>query len=102
MHNYIQESRRVGRDGLKSEVIIIRVQQTVRDRKRVEEQGQKVDKLIKEFILGKNCRQITLDKEINKIDRRINYIGCEIGEERYTIYKGNPRGTKKGRVVVEN
>ena len=80
----------------------MRVQQIVRDRKRVEEQGQKVDKLIKEFILGKNYRQITLDKEIDKIDGQTNYIGCEIGEERYNIYKGNLRGTKRGRVVVEN
>lgn len=74
----------------------------VRDRKRVEEQGQKVDKLIKEFILGKNYKQIALDKEIDKIDRRTNYIGCEIGEKRYNIYKGNLRGIKRGRVVVEN
>jgi len=61
-----------------------------------------VDKSIKEFILGKNCRRIALDKEIDEIDRRTNRIGCEIGEERCDICKGNPRGIKRGRVVVEN
>jgi len=61
-----------------------------------------VDKLIKEFILGKNCKQITLDKEIDEIDGRTNYIGCKIGKKRCNIYKGNLRGTKRGRVVVEN
>ena len=61
-----------------------------------------MDKLIKEFILGKNYRRITLDKEIDKIDGRTNCIGCKIGEERCDIYRGNPRGTKRGRVVVEN
>ena len=57
---------------------------------------------MKEFISGKNYRRIALDKEIDKIDGRTNCIGCEIGEERYNIYKGNLRGTKRGRAVVEN
>jgi len=61
-----------------------------------------VDKLIKEFILGKNYKRIALDKEIDKIDRQTNYIGYKIGEERCNIYKGNLRGIKRGRVVVEN
>ena len=61
-----------------------------------------MDKLIKEFISGKNCRRIALDKEMDEIDGRTNYIGCEIGEERCDIYKGNLRGTKRGRAVVEN
>ena len=61
-----------------------------------------MDKSIKEFISGKNCRRIALDKEMDEIDGRTNRIGCEIGEERYNICKGNPWGTKRGRVVVEN
>jgi hypothetical protein len=75
---------------------------TARDGKRVGEQGWKVDESMKEFISGKNCRRIALDKEIDEIDGRTNCIGCEIGEERCDICKGNPRGTKRGRVVVEN
>ena len=102
MRDYIQENRRAGRDGLKNKAIIIQAQQIVRDRKRVKEQGWKVDKLMKEFILGKNCRRIALDKEIDKINKQTNRIGCEIGEERCNIYKGNLKGTKKKRVVVEN
>ena len=39
---------------------------------------------------------------MDEIDGRTNCIGCEIGEERCDICKGNPRGTKRGRVVVEN
>ena len=61
-----------------------------------------MDKLIKEFILGKNCKQIALNKEIDKIDRRTNYIGCKMGEERYNIYKGNLRGIKRGKVIIKN
>ena len=52
--------------------------------------------------MGKNCRRIALDKEIDKIDGRTNRIGYEIGEERCDICKGNLRGTKRGRAVVEN
>ena len=39
---------------------------------------------------------------MDEIDGRTNCIGCEIGEERYNIYRGNLRGMKRGRVVVEN
>ena len=61
-----------------------------------------MDKSIKEFISGKNYRRIALDKEMDEIDGRTNRIGCEIGEKRCDICKGNPRGTKRGRAVVEN
>ena len=54
-----------------------------------------MDKLIKEFILSKNCKQITLNKEIDKINRQTNHISYKIGEKRYNIYRGNPKGTKK-------
>ena len=52
--------------------------------------------------MGKNCRRIALNKEIDKIDGRTNCIGCEIREERCNIYKGKLRGIKRERVVVEN
>jgi len=39
---------------------------------------------------------------MDKINRWTNYISYKIGEERYNIYKGNLRGIKRGRVVVEN
>ena len=61
-----------------------------------------MDELIKEFISGKNCRRIALDKEMDEIDGWTNCIGCEMGEERCDICRGNLRGTKRGRVVVEN
>ncbi len=72
---------------------------TGRDGRRVEEQGWKVDDAIKEFILDKTCRWIALDKEM---DGRTDRLGCEIGEERCDMCLGNPRGTKRGRVVVGN
>jgi hypothetical protein len=58
-----------------------------------------VDNAIKEFILDKTYRRIALDKEI---DRRIDRLGCKIGEERYNICLGNLKGIKRGRVVVGN
>ena len=99
MRDYIQESRRVGQNGLKSKAIIIRAQQTGKDKGRIIEQGQKVDKLIKELILNKNYRRIALNKEI---DGRTDRLGYKIGKERYNIYKGKPRGIKRRKSVVGN
>jgi hypothetical protein len=39
---------------------------------------------------------------MDKINKWTNYIGYKIGEKRYNIYKGNPRGIKRGKVVVKN
>ena len=102
MRNYGQESGRAGRDGERSEAIIVvsdgkqillqkQFEQarppkkiygvlTETEKKRVE--MQKVER----FISGARCRRIYLDQEM---DGRLDRVRCEEGEERCDVCQGS-------------
>ena len=82
MTDYAQESGRAGRDGQKSEAIILRGCWSKRNGERVQDSGWNTDKGMQEFIRGRECRRVVLDREM---DGRVDRIGCEAGEEQCDI-----------------
>ena len=99
MRNYSQESGRAGRDGKRSEAIILmpigrqealqkaheqaqrrpgqfHISMTVKEKQRIEQ--QKVER----FVSGAGCRRVCLDREM---DGRIDRVRCEDEEERCDV-----------------
>ncbi|KAK5279583.1 ATP-dependent DNA helicase sgs1, partial [Exophiala xenobiotica] len=108
MRNYSQESGRAGRDGLRSEAIVLmpvgkqealqksheraqrqapkfHIAMSRKEKERVER--HKVD----HFISGSRCRRIYLDQEM---DGRVDRVGCEDGEERCDV-------CEQGDIMIE-
>jgi len=80
LRDYAQESGRAGRDGAKSEAIIVRgVAYDRAGRVRESPCGGGVDEEMHELISGKGCVRVILDREM---DGREDRIGCEEGEEK--------------------
>jgi superfamily II DNA helicase RecQ len=92
--DYAQESGRAGRDGQKSEAIILRGCWSKRNGERVKENGWNADKGMQQFIGGEKCRRVVLDEQM---DGRMDRVGCEAGEDRCDICQGSPRGVKRSR-----
>ena len=63
--DYAQESGRAGRDGQKSEAIILRGCWNKRNGERVKDNGWNADKGMQEFIQGIKCRRVVLDREMD-------------------------------------
>ena len=79
VRDYAQESGRAGRDGLKSEAIIVRgVRYDQRGRMREGGWGRGVEEDMQEFITTQGCRRVVLDREM---DGREDRVGCEEEEE---------------------
>jgi superfamily II DNA helicase RecQ len=91
--DYGQESGRSGRDGKRSEAIILvkagrqeALQKQMQFRR--QRRGRRVDKKemerekVDQFISGEYCRRICLDQEM---DGRIDRVRCEDGEERCDV-----------------
>lgn len=76
LKDYGQESGRAGRDGERSEAIIV----MTKDETYPNKEGGVVD--IAEFVSGKACRRVVLDEVM---DGRRSRRGCEDGEERCDI-----------------
>ena len=80
LRDYAQESGRAGRDGLKSEAIILRgVVYNQEGRVREGGWGSKVEEEMREFITTEGCMRVVLDREM---DGRLDRIGCENEEEK--------------------
>ncbi|KAL6399582.1 hypothetical protein AUP68_10344, partial [Ilyonectria robusta] len=76
MADYAQQSGRAGRDGLRSEAIIVRV-----DIKGVPGRQRPLvveDAATDDYISGRVCRRVIID---SVMDGRIDWDGCEEGEE---------------------
>lgn len=98
MRDYVQESGRAGRDGLKSEGIIMRAVEKFGNRVIGVGEGG-VEAEMKEYLVGDVCRRKILEREM---DGRGDKHGCEIGEERCDVCQGRSRGGKKRRMIVHN
>jgi superfamily II DNA helicase RecQ len=88
MLDYAQESRRAGRDGGRSEAVIINnsseegVERELQSL--VEEQYAKEQKELVWGFLKERCRRIILGEYLDRIKRE----SCKEGEEKYNIYEG--------------
>ncbi|KAG4271203.1 hypothetical protein FPRO04_14699, partial [Fusarium proliferatum] len=78
MADYAQQSGRAGRDGKRSEAIVIRV--TAEGQRGLTGLGS--GRTVDDFINGRVCRRVILDSEM---DGRDNRDRCEEGEERCDI-----------------
>ena len=96
MRDFAQESGRAGRDGEKCESIVMRSYGQEGGRRRLE-RGWGTEEAMLEFVEGKKCKRIVLDKEM---DGRVDRYGCEIGDERCDVCQG--QGNRRVRVVVGN
>ena len=98
MRDYVQESGRAGRDSERSEGIIMRsVQKFSREVIGIGERW--VEEEMREYVKGEVCRRKVIDREM---DGRGDRMGCEVGELRCDVCKGQVRGGKRRRMVVNN
>lgn len=80
LRDYAQESGRAGRDGLKSEAIIVRgVTYDQEGRVREGGWGSGVEEEMRKFIATEGCMRVILDQEM---DGRVDRVGCEDEEEK--------------------
>ena len=98
VRDYVQESGRGGRDGQRSEGIIMRSVQRFGNQTIGIGEGW-VEEEMKELVKGEVCRRKVIDREM---DGRGDRWGCEIGEERCDVCQGRARGGKRRRMVVNN
>jgi superfamily II DNA helicase RecQ len=111
MWDYGQESGRGGRDGQRSETIIMAkagqqkaLQKQAQSQRRsvysraitTADRGQSEQDKVDRFIGGKQCRQIFLDQEI---DGRIDCVGCEDGEEKCDICQKDDQAMAEAEVL---
>ncbi|KAL8685459.1 MAG: hypothetical protein Q9218_007746, partial [Villophora microphyllina] len=75
---YAQESGRAGRDGLRSEAIVIRGRMKGQRVRTEDERASRGRAVVKEF-LGGGCQRVVMD---GYLDGRRDRSGCEDGEER--------------------
>ena len=80
IRDYAQESGRAGRDGLKSEAIILRgVRYNRAGSVQEGDLSREIDGDMREFITTSGCMRVVLDRAM---DGREDRIGCEFGEEK--------------------
>jgi superfamily II DNA helicase RecQ len=99
LREYAQESGRAGRDGLKSEAIILRG--VSYDRWGKVQEGEPhgdVEDEMREFITTEGCRRVVLDRAM---DRRRDRDSCEQGEERCNRCKARRVDGIKGIIKEE-
>src|SRR6185436_8218154 len=86
LRDYAQESGRAGRDGLKSEAIILQgVSYNRRGEMIKEDTSSWMEKDMDEFVMTERCRRIVLDRVM---DGRESRVGCEEDEEKCDNCRG--------------
>lgn len=91
LRDYVQESGRTGRDGGRSEAVVVcgKTEERVAEegeggrlKRGGEGKGPGWEEVVKEYIEGKRCRRAVLDEVMDGWER----VRCEEGEERCDIY----------------
>ena len=93
--DYAQESGRAGRDGLRSEAVMI--VQEGQQRAAEDKQGEVEQQLVGAYVEGKGgaatCRRVVLDGHLDR--REKERVGCEEGEEKCDVCRGTD-GEREG------
>jgi superfamily II DNA helicase RecQ len=92
MRQYIQESGRGGRSGLKSEAIVLRACWKRKDGSVWREVGHDLEPSAMQFLEGGRCRRICIDEEM---DGRKDRQRCEPGEGKCDLCQQKPGGIKR-------
>lgn len=95
MRQYVQESGRAGRSGLKSEAIVLRACWRRKDGKLGRELGRNLEPPVRAFLDADRCRRISIDEEM---DARKDRQRCEPGEEKCDVCQQHPGGLKRAAV----
>lgn len=99
MKQYSQESGRAGRDGKASEAIIMQATWKDRNGRTKTDRGYRTDGAMSSYIQNRRCRRVTID---SYIDGRSGRIGCEEGERRCDVCRGEQSEATGRRIVVQN
>jgi superfamily II DNA helicase RecQ len=95
IRQFAQESGRAGRDGKKSESIILRSYTQDWGRKRLDRGLRETEPEMIDLVEGKKCMRVVIDGDI---DGRVGRFGCEVGEEMCWVCRHG--GNKRVRVRV--
>lgn len=100
--DYAQESGRAGRDGLRSEAVMI--VQEGQQRAAEDKQGEVEQQLVGAYVEGKGgtatCRRVVLDGYLDR--REKERVGCEEGEEKCDVCRGTDgEGEGEGEAELE-
>jgi len=98
MRQYVQESGRGGRSGLKSEAIVLRAYWKRKDGSIRKEVGYELEPPARGFLEGSRCRRIPIDEEM---DGRKDRQRCEPGEEKCDLCQQKPGGMKRAAIEEE-
>lgn len=98
MIEYAQESGRAGRDGKKSEAIILRSYSVRKNGDRVKENGWNTERSMQEFVKENQCRRVVLDRVM---DGREDRKECEPEEEKCDGCLAKKTGSKRSRADYE-
>lgn len=97
---YSQESGRAGRDGRASEAIIMQGTWTDGQGKTaVDRGGARIEGAMRRYIQDKKCRRIAIDLHI---DGRAGRLGCENGEVRCDVCRGERREWIGRNMIVQH
>lgn len=92
LRQYVQESGRAGRSGLKSEAILLRACWSKKGGGMGKETGRRLELPAREYLDSHRCRRISLDDDM---DGRKDRQQCETGEEKCDFCEQYPRGLKR-------
>jgi superfamily II DNA helicase RecQ len=97
LRQYVQESGRAGRTGLRSESIVLRDYRMSKEGERTRALSAKLDSPAKAFLVSQVCRRIAIDEHM---DGRGDRQQCEPGEDKCDKCSPSPHGVKRRKDSV--
>lgn len=101
MIEYAQESGRAGRDGKKSEAIILRSYSVTKNGDRVKENGWNTEKSMQEFVKENQCKRVVLDRVMDGREDRKECEPEEVKCDACLACLAKKTGSKRSRADYE-